>query len=231
MMRRTLAATALMIAGSLVAATPASATPEVDCAKVKCVALTFDDGPGPYTSALLDTLAKHRVKVTFFLVGKHVAERKGVVRRMAREGHEIGDHTYDHEHLTALSDFQILDQLTRTQDVIHSVTGKRPSLMRPPYGDTDARVSAIDKELGLSQVLWTGTTHDWALRDIDAIGDKVLSLVKRDGVILMHDVVPHTVKAMPRILSTLEKQGYHVVTVSTVARGKGLAPGDTFPPR
>ncbi|MEV5413836.1 polysaccharide deacetylase family protein [Thermopolyspora sp. NPDC052614] len=228
-----LAPAALVPAVLAPASAAASAdTARVNCAKVKCIALTFDDGPAPVTTArLLDTLREHRVKATFFLVGERVAEHPAIVRRMAREGHEIGNHTYRHQSLPALPDFDVVEELSRTQEAIRGVTGRRPTLMRPPYGHTDARVSAVNAELGLAQILWTGTTLDWSLRDVDAIGDKVLALAKPNGVILMHDVVPHTVKAMPRILRELRKRGYHLVTVSTLAGTGRLTPGSTFPPR
>ncbi|GGK77415.1 deacetylase [Sphaerisporangium melleum] len=196
---------------------------------MKCIALTFDDGPGPYTGKLLDLLRRHRTKVTFFLMGERVATSPSVVRRMARDGHEIGDHTYDHPHLPSLPDDDIRDQLTRTQDVIRKVTGREPGLMRPPYGDTDERVSGIAAELGLSQIVWNGTSRDWELRDTAAITKKVLGLAKRDRVVLMHDIWPQTVKAMPKILTTLEKKGYHVVPVTSLLRGRSLAAGEIYP--
>lgn len=226
-----LGVTALIAAAAPAPAAAAGAPARPDCAKVKCLALTFDDGPGRYTPALLDVLKKHRVKATFFLVGKRVAERPGVVRRMAKEGHEIGNHTFDHARLTALGDYEILDELSRTQRILRRVTGKRPALMRPPYGATDARVAARAGELGLAQVLWTGTTSDWALRDIEKITEAALRLARPGGVILLHDVVPHTVKAMPAVLTALKKQGYHLVTVSTLLGGEPLRAGQTFPPR
>ena len=211
------------------AAQASGAATRVDCAKVKCIALTFDDGPGPYTARLLATLRKHRAKATFFLVGKRVAERPKLARRIAREGHEIGNHSYGHESLPALPDFDLAAELSRTQDVIRRATGKRPRIMRPPYGHTDARVRAAAKEHGLAQVLWTGTTLDWSLRDTRKIGDTVLRLARPNGVILMHDVVPQTVKAIPRVLRELKKRGYHLVTVSALAGPGRLAPGASFP--
>ncbi len=223
-----LAALAVLAPAALVPA-PAAAAARVNCAKVKCIALTFDDGPAPVTSRLLDTLRKHKAKATFFLVGKRVAEHPKIVRRIAREGHEIGNHTYGHQSLPALPDFEVVEELSRTQEAIRGVTGRRPKLMRPPYGHTDERVSAVNAELGLAQILWTGTTLDWSLRDVDAIGDKTLALAKPNGVILLHDVVPHTVKAMPRVLRELKKRGYHLVTVSALAGSRRLTPGSTFP--
>ena len=219
-------------AASASPAAAASAKPaaaRVDCAKVKCIALTFDDGPGPYTARLLDTLKKHKAKATFFLVGKRVEERRKLARRIAREGHEIGNHSYSHQSLPALPDFELTEELSRTQDVLRRAIGRRPRLMRPPYGHTDARVRAAAGELGLAQVLWTGTTLDWSLRDTRRIGDTVLRLARPNGVILMHDVVPQTVKAMPRVLRELRKRGYHLVTVSALAGPGRLTPGASFP--
>ncbi|RCG24465.1 polysaccharide deacetylase family protein [Sphaerisporangium album] len=216
-------------ASTVPAASPHSLRPATECARVKCIALTFDDGPGPYTGKVLDILRAHRTKVTFFLVGGNVKKRPGTVRRMAREGHQIGNHTFDHPHLTTLYDDEIRDELSRTQDAIEAVTGRRPDLMRPPYGDTDARVGAVTAELGLAQILWNGSSRDWELRDPKALTAKVLGLAKRDRVVLMHDIQPHTVKALPKILSGLEKSGYHVVTIQKLLRGRTLAPGEVFP--
>ncbi|MFC4535101.1 polysaccharide deacetylase family protein [Sphaerisporangium dianthi] len=219
------------VAGSTATGAAASfaAGAKVNCAKVKCIALTFDDGPGRYTSKLLDVLRRHHTKVTFFLVGGQVVKYPSVARKMARAGHEIGDHTYDHPHLPSLPDDDIRDELTRTQDVIEKATGRSPDLMRPPYGDTDERVGGIAAELGLSQILWNGSSRDWELRDTAAITKKVLGLAKRDRVVLMHDVWPETVKAMPKILTTLEKKGYHVVPVTALLRGRSLTAGELYP--
>ncbi|MFC7382599.1 polysaccharide deacetylase family protein [Sphaerisporangium rhizosphaerae] len=210
-------------------AASSTAAGKVNCAKVKCIALTFDDGPGRYTSTLLDLLKRHHTKVTFFLVGAQIGKYPSVVRRMAREGHEIGDHTYDHPHLTTLPDGDIRDELTRPRDAIKKLTGRAPDLMRPPYGDTDERVGGIAAELGMAQILWNGTSRDWELRDTAAITKKVLGLAKRDRVVLMHDVWPETVKAMPKILTSLEKKGYHVVPVTALLRGRSLAAGEVYP--
>ncbi|MEV4110817.1 polysaccharide deacetylase family protein [Nonomuraea sp. NPDC049695] len=207
---------------------PAQAT-TVDCARVKCLALTFDDGPGPNTPALLKALRQAGAKATFFLVGKQVEKRPQVARQELAEGHAIGNHTYSHASLPSLSDEQILDEIKTTQSAIQQATGVRPKMFRPPYGETDERVLGLADELDLAQVLWTGTTLDWKLRDTKKIKATVLRLAKRDGVILMHDVVPATVKVMPEILKELKKRGYHLVTVPTLLRGKGPKPGVSYP--
>lgn len=104
----------------------------------------------------------------------------------------------------------------------------RPKMFRPPFGHTDERVLWAASQTELAEILWTGTTLDWSLRDAKKIKATVLKLAKRDGVILMHDTVPQTVKAMPQILKELKKRGYHLVTVPTLLRGKGPTAGESY---
>ncbi|MEU8268229.1 polysaccharide deacetylase family protein [Sphaerisporangium sp. NPDC049002] len=201
------------------------------CARYKCIALTFDDGPWPYTPELLDTLKKHKAKATFFLLGRKVETRPELTQRIVDEGHEIGNHTWDHPSLTELSDEEILDEMTRTSDVIDQTIGRAPTMMRPPNGATDERVTQLMAELALPQILWTGSTLDWQARDTAVITKRTLKLAKRDGVILLHDIVPETVKAIPAVLKTLEKQHYRFVTVTTLLQGRELRGGEIYPPR
>ncbi|MFI6476603.1 polysaccharide deacetylase family protein [Nonomuraea sp. NPDC050663] len=212
------------------AMTPVQAAPaKVDCAKMKCLALTFDDGPGPYTTTLLKTLKKAKAKATFYLVGKSVEKRPEVAAQIVRAGHEVGNHTWSHPSLPTMPDEHVLGELSSTQDVIEQATGVRPRTFRPPYGHSDERVLLLAQELGLAQVKWTDTTLDWSLRDKDRIRNKVLKLARPGGVILMHDPVPATVKAMPEVLKELKKRGYHLVTVSTLLGKRKLAPGEAYP--
>ncbi|RGA04205.1 polysaccharide deacetylase family protein [Microbispora triticiradicis] len=201
------------------------------CARYKCIALTFDDGPWPYTPALLDTLKKHKAKATFFLLGRKVANRPELTQRIVREGHEIGNHTWNHPDLTKLPDEEVLSELTSTSDVIYETIGRKPEIMRPPNGATNARISGLTAQLGLPQILWTGSTLDWQARNTKVIAARTLKLAKRDGVILLHDIVPETVKAMPGVLSKLEKQHYKFVTLTTLLQGRTLRGGEIYPPR
>jgi peptidoglycan/xylan/chitin deacetylase (PgdA/CDA1 family) len=204
--------------------------PKVDCAKVKCIALTFDDGPGKYADKLLDTLKKHKAKATFFLEGQYVKSRPAFAKRMVTEGHDIGNHSYTHPHLPQIAEFQIRDELQRTEDLVLKVTGKRPTMIRPPYGEYDEQVEKVATEMGQPIVLWNGGSRDWATKNTDAILKEVLRTAKRDGVILMHDWVAQTVLVMPKLLTTLEKQGYHMVGVSALPRnGRKLLPGEIYP--
>ncbi|MFC5833032.1 polysaccharide deacetylase family protein [Nonomuraea insulae] len=200
----------------------------VDCARVKCLALTFDDGPGVHTPELLKTLSKAGAKATFFLVGKRVEDRPQIAKQIAAHGHAIGNHTYSHASLPAHNDNEILNELKVTQEILEKVTGRRPTMYRPPYGQTDERVLGLAAQTELAEILWTDTTLDWSLVDSKKIKAAVLKLAKRNGVILMHDVVPETVKVMPEILTELKKRGYHFVTVPTLLHGKGPTPGVSY---
>ncbi|MFI6505298.1 polysaccharide deacetylase family protein [Nonomuraea typhae] len=220
---------ALVVSGALLPAVPAQAAAKVDCAKVRCLALTFDDGPGQPTPHLLTTLRKAKVKATFFVTGKRVEERPAVLRKAVADGHAIGNHTYGHPSLTALSDDEISAEIQSTQEIVRRVAGFRPVMFRPPYGDTDDRVLGLAAREGLAQIMWTGTTLDWQSRDPKKITSAVLRLARRNGVILMHDVVPATAKAMPEIVKELRKRGYHLVTVPELAGRDRLEPGTVFP--
>lgn len=211
------------------AAAPAPASAAVNCRHVKCLALTFDDGPGPYTNKLLDILKKRDVKVTFFLEGQHVVTYGDVARREHSEGHAIGNHSYTHPHLPTLSDAKIIEELLMTQDAIEKAIGVRPKIYRPPYGDTDQRVRGLAGQEELAEILWSGSSQDWRTRDALKIIRTVMRVAKRNGVILMHDVYPETIEAMPYILRMLHRRGFHLVTLPTLWGGRQPRPGTRYP--
>ncbi|MGP3958518.1 polysaccharide deacetylase family protein [Nonomuraea sp. 3N208] len=217
-----------LLAASLALTSAPAAHAQIDCARVKCLALTFDDGPGETTPALLKTLKQAGAKATFFLVGKRVEQRPKIAAQAVAQGHAIGNHTYSHASLPTLLDEEITEELASTQEIIQEATGRRPVMFRPPYGHTDERVLALADQTELAQIMWTGTTLDWQLRDAKKIKAAVLRLAQRNGVILMHDTVPATVKAMPGIVKELKKRGYHLVTVPTLLRGKGPKSGVSY---
>ncbi|MEU4091198.1 polysaccharide deacetylase family protein [Streptomyces sp. NPDC026673] len=206
------------------AANAQPASGEVDCRKAKCIALTFDGNPGEPTNRLLDLLERQKVPSTFFLEGRRIHEHPDVVRRIAADGYEIGNHTWTHPRLTDVSDAQIREELGRTAQAISALTGKKPTLMRPPEGRTDDRVSEVSRELGVAQVLWTVTAKDYETADTSLITQRVLDGADRDGIILLHPLHKGTVPAMPGILKGLSERGYTFVTVSQL-----LAPGTAEP--
>ncbi|MFC4059079.1 polysaccharide deacetylase family protein [Planomonospora corallina] len=188
-----------------------------DCRRVKCVALTFDDGPGRHTGTLLRHLAKHDARATFFVVGRNAAADPGAVRRTAEAGHEIGNHSWSHRDLTRLSDSGIRADLARADRAIEKATGAAPELFRPPYGALDA---GVRKQAGRPVVLWSVDTLDWRYRDSATVARRAVKGAKPGAVILFHDIHPTTVKAIPEVLKSLSKRGYHFVTVSGLFRGK-----------
>ncbi|MFJ5710726.1 MULTISPECIES: polysaccharide deacetylase family protein [unclassified Streptomyces] len=193
----------------------------VDCAQAKCIALTFDAGPGKDTPHLLDVLKEKHVPATFFLLGrKHVERYPEVVRRIADEGHEVANHTWSHRILTDLDENEVREELSRTQDAVERITGRKPVLMRPPQGRTDSTVSDVSRELGLAQVLWSITAKDYSTTDSALIRERVLTQAHRDGIILLHDIYDGTVPAVPGIIDELKERGYTFVTVPEL-----LAPG------
>lgn len=209
--------------GNAKAADAARAT--VDCAKVKCIALTFDAGPGENTPHLLDILKEKKVPATFFLLGKkHVDRYPEVVKRIADEGHEVANHTWSHRILTDLDAAEVRDELSRTQDAIAKITGRKPTLMRPPQGRTDDAVSDVARDLGLAQVLWSITAKDYSTEDSALIRQRVLDQAHGDGIILLHDIYAGTVPAVPGIIDELKRRGYTFVTVPQL-----LAPGKAEP--
>ncbi|MFI6638014.1 polysaccharide deacetylase family protein [Streptomyces sp. NPDC050504] len=203
----------------------------VDCRKAKCIALTFDAGPGKDTPKLLDTLKKEKVPATFFLLGKHhVLKYPEVVKRQAAEGHEIANHTWTHEILTDRKPAEIRDELELTQKAIEKITGERPKLMRPPQGRTDDTVSGISKDLGLAQVLWNATAKDYSTNDSALIEERILKQAKKDGIILLHDIYDGTVPAVPGIIAELKKRGFSFVTVSQLLAPATPNPGEIYRP-
>ncbi|MFI6734839.1 polysaccharide deacetylase family protein [Nonomuraea sp. NPDC050451] len=190
--------------------------PRVDCRRVKCVALTFDDGPGPYTDTLLAYLAAYHAHATFFVVGGNVVTYPRVLRRTVAAGHEIGNHTWSHPDLTRLPPARVRSQLGRTDQAIRAVTGVVPRLVRPPYGALNATVR---RQTDRPMVLWSVDTLDWRFRSSATVARRALRSVRPGSVILFHDIHPTTVRAMPRVLRKLAKRGYRFVTVSELFGG------------
>ncbi|HEY9566098.1 MAG TPA: polysaccharide deacetylase family protein [Nocardioides sp.] len=186
----------------------------VDCSQERCLALTFDDGPGPHTKRLLRILEQHDARATFFLVGKLVRVHPWVARRIADAGHEVGVHSWSHPDLRNLTAPQVRAQLVRTRRVIEQTTGERPVLSRPPYGASSVRVRAEQKRAGLSEILWTVDPVDWKHRNARVVRRSVERNLRRNGIVLLHDIRPTTVDAIPALLRHLERRHIRLVTVS-----------------
>jgi peptidoglycan/xylan/chitin deacetylase (PgdA/CDA1 family) len=172
------------------------------------VALTFDDGPHPSTTMpLLKALSNGGARATFFIWGEHAARHPDLLRAVQACGHQVANHTYTHPHLTRLDRPAVDTEINQTQAIIRRITGGTPTLFRPPYGDTNARVREQAARLGLSEVLWTVDTRDWDGASTDQIV-AAAATVQPGGVILMHDNgYQTTVRAVPALLRELAARG------------------------
>ncbi|MFI6516826.1 polysaccharide deacetylase family protein [Spirillospora sp. NPDC050679] len=207
---------------------PGGAPARTDCTRAKCVALTFDDGPGPYTARLLDDLAAAKARATFFVVGDNADVHADLLRREAAEGHEIGNHTQSHRDLSRLPAVKVNSDVQRTQQVVRGTVGRAPTLLRPPYGATDATVAGVARSLGLQQIMWSVDTEDWRDRDSEIVANRAVKHARPGAVILMHDIHRTTVDAVPDILRRLAGKGYTFVTVSDLLAGRNVPPGGRF---
>ncbi len=158
-------------------------------AAVGDVALTFDDGPNPpYTDRILDLLRAERVPATFFVVGRAVDAYPATVRRMVREGHVVGNHSYDHAHLIVESPAAVRRELTRTSDAIDRAAGVRPTLMRPPFGSRDYVVLGVANALGYRTIMWNvPLPRDWEQPGDATIARRVVDNVTGGSIIVLHD--------------------------------------------
>ena len=184
-------------------------------ANKKYVALTFDDGPHhTLTPEILNILRNEGAKGTFFVVGNRAETYPDLVSRTVAEGHDVGNHTWNHISLSKNTTEVDLKSLTRTNDLIAGITGRNCNLVRPPYGATSARVKALLQENGWHQVLWDSDSRDWQNKNPDVILYRVMKSIEPGGIILFHDIHPGAAKMLPTLIRALKSEGYKCVTIS-----------------
>lgn len=184
------------------------------------VAITFDDGPGPTTRRILDTLAKYNVKATFFDVGRNMSRYPDIVKREAEIG-EVGTHTYSHPNLNTLSIDALQNELNSAKKAYRDILGYDPKLIRPPYGNANANVKGLIPDMAI--INWNIDTLDWKSRNADAVIDQVLRIQDLNGsIVLFHGIYESTADAIDYIVPYLINQGYQLVTVSELASYKGV---------
>jgi peptidoglycan/xylan/chitin deacetylase (PgdA/CDA1 family) len=189
------------------------------CSDPQHLALTYDDGPNDtHTDHLLEVLARHDVKATFFLIGKFAAARPQLARRIADEGHLVGNHTYTHPNLLFLSRAQLRSQLSDCSKAIADATGNQPRFFRPPFGARRPAVLQVARELGLQPVMWDITCFDWRETSADKVERHARKGIdgggKRGHIILLHDGGhsqigmdrSHSVEATERLISGYKTQ-------------------------
>jgi peptidoglycan/xylan/chitin deacetylase (PgdA/CDA1 family) len=180
------------------------------------IALTFDDGPSKTTTPrLLDLLAKRGVKVTFFVQGVNAHEFPEIIKREVAEGHEIGNHSWDHPNLAKMSESAVRSQLERTQDVIFQITGQKPKVFRPPFGSfSEKQRKWANEQFGFKIILWEVDPLDWKRPGSAVVAQRILTNTKAGYIVLAHDIHAPTVDAMAETVDGLLAKGFKFVTVS-----------------
>ncbi len=194
----------------------------------KKVALTFDDVPDPrVTPAVLDVLARYKICATFFVVGERAAKHPELVARIIREGHVIGNHSYNHPVFSKLSPDQFQWQLGRTNEILYSITGKKPTLLRPPYGELLPSQVKWSQERGYTVVNWDVDSEDWRNNpDSSRVLANIRKTLQPGSIILQHagggskQDLSGTVDALPPLIEWLQGKGYTLVTLPELLNRK-----------
>ena len=193
------------------------------------IALTFDDGPAPATSRILDSLEAHGAKATFYMVGNRMNSYPDTVRRIAALGCEIGSHTWGHNYITGLGAAGLHANLNQFDTALQQIAGIRSATMRPPGGFVNETAKQALASYGVPAIMWSIDTLDWKSRNPQAVINTVLSQVRDGSIILMHDLYGTTADATAALVPELINRGYQLVTISDLARCRGGAqPGQVY---
>lgn len=200
---------------------------EVNCAEYKCIALTFDDGPGPYTDRLLKILQDNDAKATFFEIGNKVAANPEGARHVVEAGMELGQHTWEHPNMTTIPPEDVPAQFSKASDAIEAATGQRPKLVRTAGGLINDQVLAEAGKQGLADINWDVIPFDWA-NDANTAATRymLMTQIKPNSVVLFHDTYSSTVDLVEQFIPVLKANGYHLVTVTQMLGPR--APGSSY---
>ena len=219
------AAGAVLLIGGLTGHVTRADNPS--CSVVKCVALTFDDGPGPFDDRLVQILKDNDAKATFFLIGNKVAADPAGAKRIADAGMEIGNHTWEHPNMATIPPEDIAAQFSKANDAITASTGRTPTLYRPAGGLSSDAVRQTAARFGLAEILWDVIPFDWA-NDSNTAATRYLLMtqIKPGSVVLFHDTYSSTVDLVYQFIPVLKANGYRLVTVSEMLGPR--APGSSY---
>ncbi|WP_418790125.1 polysaccharide deacetylase family protein [Phosphitispora sp. TUW77] len=184
----------------------------------KIVALTFDDGPDPtFSPEIVRILNDYQIKATFFVVGEQVEKYPEILKMEYDAGHEIANHSYTHRNMDSLDSDAVIEEITRTNGIIHKYTGQHVNWFRPPRCKYDMKVKKEVKCQGMDTVLWTSVIETKMTKDPEQMALRVAEQIRPGGIILLHDSRLDrtlTVKALPILIENLQMQGYRFVTIS-----------------
>jgi peptidoglycan-N-acetylglucosamine deacetylase len=179
----------------------------------KSIALTFDDGPaGTKTARILDILKENKMEATFFCIGKNIEGNEELLKRISKEGHIIGNHSYTHHRFFDLfSSRKMLSELQEMNRVCFNITGLSPRFFRPPYGVTNPNLKKAVLKGGFISIGWSIRSFDTVIRHEARLLNKILSALKPGAILLLHDTSETTLKILPRLLNAIRDKGYRVV--------------------
>ena len=183
------------------------------------LALTFDDGPGKRTGELLDQLEKYNSRATFFMLGQNAQNNGELIKRMAKQGCELSNHSMTHANLSTMDPAGILDEVDGTNKIINGFVANGTTTLRPPYG---AVSDTLKQTVKMPFILWSVDTLDWQTKNAKATVDSVLNTVRDGDIVLMHDIHSTTIDATLELIPKLVEQGYQLVTVSELAEARGV---------
>jgi peptidoglycan/xylan/chitin deacetylase (PgdA/CDA1 family) len=196
------------------------------------IALTFDDGPGPFTPQVVEVLRRRRVPATFFIVGQSLNSFGRTLRHELRDGFVIGDHTENHRPLALLRERDQRSQLVDQAFRVHNYGAPYPRLFRPPYRSFNAVTLSLARKLHMLMVLWSVDSSDYRQPGADAIVAAVVSRARPGAIVLMHDAGGNrtqTIAALPRIIARLRAMRYRLVTVPRLLRDDPPAQRQALP--
>lgn len=188
----------------------------IPCDLVPCMALTLDDGPSTLTPGFLDVLRDEQSAATFFMLGRNAQSFPDTVRRVAAEGHQIGNHTWDHSYLTQLTPEQVADQLGRTATLLRGLSGQPVATFRPPGGFVDDEVVEVAAE---PAILWSVDTRDWEKPADDDLARYAIERPNVSTIMLMHDIQAGSARVFDRVVAGLRDRGFALVTVDALFGG------------
>lgn len=189
--------------------------------KEKGISLTFDDGPTTFTPAVLDLLQQYQVKATFFCIGKQVRQHPEILQRIISEGHTVGNHTFHHSsQLGFKNTAYVAAEITATQQLIEQLTGKKTRWYRPPFGVTNPSVAKAIKQTEYVSIGWNIRSLDTAIHDEVKLFQRIVSRLKHNGILLMHDTSANSVAVLERLLLYLREHQIPVVPLEEMIKEK-----------